>query len=287
VEFAVWLRRVRSQARLSQLALALQAGVSQRHLSFLESGRARPGRDTVLKLAQALRLAPEVANALLQSAGFAAAFDERPWAAPELAPLRAAAAQILIAHTPSPAVLVDVSGDVIDTNAAFDRALAALGDAPTLWRQSHGDYPRNLYRLTLHPRGTAQFLVNFDEVAAATLRRAAAEANASPRLAALLIEIATWPRMNPGWLDPDQGPPPTPVIVEQYRVGDAIVGVIAVTTTFGAPMDLVGGGLRIESYFPADEASAAVLSDPVRNPISTLPDAGPRVSSRRQKGGKP
>ena len=97
VEFSVALRRARLQARLSQMALGFQAGVSQRHLSFLESGRALPGRETVLKLARALRLAPEAVNALLSSAGFAPAFDERPWAAPEFAALRAAARQILSA----------------------------------------------------------------------------------------------------------------------------------------------------------------------------------------------
>ncbi len=242
------------------MALGYQAGVSQRHLSFLESGRALPGRETVLKLAQGLRLAPEAVNALLSSAGFAPAFDERPWAAPEFAALRAAARQILSAHTPSPAVLIDISGDIVETNQAFDRALEALGDAPTLWRDSHGDNPRNLYRLSLHPQGTAQFLVNFQEVAAATLRRAAAEAASSPRLQAMVDEIAQWPGVEPGWLDVASRPPPSPVIVERYRVGGTVISLIAVTTTFGAPLDLVAGGLRIESYFPADPESGAALS---------------------------
>lgn len=261
MEFAVSLRRARRQARLSQMALALQAGVSQRHLSFLETGRARPGRDTAMKLARAMRLSPEAGNTLLQAAGFAPAFQERAWTAPEFAPLRATALRVLRQHTPCPAVLIDIAGDVIETNCAFQRALALLSEPEALWRESHGDQPRNLLRLTLHPRGTAQFLINVEEVAAATLRRAAAEADSSPRLTALLAEMRSWPGINPAWLEPDLERPPAPVIVERYRVGGGIVGLIAVTTTFGAPVDLVAGGLRIESYFPADETSAAVLRD--------------------------
>lgn len=262
--FAAALRDLRSKARLSQMELALRAGVSQRHLSFLESGRARPGRETVLKLVRALRLAPEPANALLQTAGFAPAFTEQAWTSPEYAPLHAAAVQVLAAHTPSPAILIDIAGDVIKTNPAFDRALAVVGDPDRLWRDTHDAHPRNLYRLTLHPRGTAQFLINFAEVAAATLRRAAMEASASVRLQKLLAEIAGWPAIDPAWLTASASGPPAPVIVERYRVGDAVIALVAVTTTFGAPMDLVAGGLRIESYFPADEVSAAILHERMR-----------------------
>lgn len=263
------LRRARARAGLSQMALALEAGMSQRHVSFLETGRAQPRRDTILRLAGALQLSPQETDACLAAAGFAPARRDRSRDPTPPAEMQAAARRILALQTRTPAALVDIDGAIIATNSAFDRALAALGDPDRLWRDSHGDQPRNLYRLSLHPRGLAQHLVNLGEVAAATLRRVAREAQEAPRLRALLAEVLTWPGMNPGWLDPPGGAPAGPILVERYRVGGAIVGVIASITTIGAPVDAIDGGLRLESYFPADPSSSDTLN-------GLLGDAGPR-----------
>lgn len=258
--FASELRNLRLGARLSQLELALHAGISQRHLSFLESARSAPGREVATKLAAALRLSPESANDLLAKAGFAPPFPPLPWSSASMAPLRAAAAHVLAGASPFPSVLMDVSGDLLDANPSFEAAIALIDAPEALFQRSHGDNPRNLYRLTLHPQGLSAALINRDEVFAATLQRMHAEAASSPRLSALLEEVKRWEGVRPEWLAPNWRSKPTPIVIERYRVNDAVVSVFAITTTLGAPMEVAAGGVRIESYFPADDASRALMT---------------------------
>lgn len=257
--FAELLLAHRRAARLSQLDLALEAGTSQRHLSFLESGRSRPGRAVAEALAEALRLPPIAANELLQAAGFAAMFREHRWNEAAMAPIRSAAQTILRAHMPYPALLIDAANDVIAANAGFDAVLGVFGDAAAIWARTHDGEPRNLLRLSLHPDGPAAQMLDFESVARATLARALREAPYSARLRAVLDDIARFPNIDPAWLNPAWGPAPAPVIEERYRIGGQVYGVFAIVTTMGAPMDLTGGSLRIESYFPLDSASAAFL----------------------------
>jgi transcriptional regulator with XRE-family HTH domain len=259
VVFGTVLRSLRRAARLSQLQLANSSGVSQRHLSFLESGRSNPGRDVVVRLAQGLALAPEATNDLMEKAGFAAPFIHYEWTSAVMEPLRQAAAHILNGHMPYPAVLVDVAGDVVDANPAFQTALSLLDDPETLWRRTHGRHARNLYRLTLHPDGPARFLLNFEDVARATLRRAASEARKSPRLNALVVDIISWPNIDPAWCAVNLKEHTGPIIEELYRAGKAVASVFAITTTIGAPCDFAAGALHIESYFPADAATKTLL----------------------------
>lgn len=258
--FPALLRRHRHEARFSQLDLALRAGVSQRHVSFLECARAKPGRAVAARLAEALALDPHTANALLAAAGFAPTFIARAWNDAAMAPLRHAARHVLKGHMPYPAVLLDDAGDILDENPAFARVLTLLGDVDALWRRTHGEKPRNLLRLAAHPRGLAPALVNFEEVTRATLQRAIAEAPQSPRLQSVLAEIAAYPNVDPVWLKPIWGPPPGPIIEERYRVRSTAFGVFAVVTTLGAPMDITARTLRVEAFFPADEASKKVLT---------------------------
>lgn len=258
-KFAELLLGHRRAARLSQLDLALAAGTSQRHLSFLESGRSRPGRAVAAALAEALQLPPIAANELLQAAGFAAMFREYRWSEAAMAPIRSAAQTILRAHMPYPALLIDDASDVIDANPAFDAVLGVFGDAQAIWARTHDGTPRNLLRLSLHPDGPATHMLDFETVARATLARALREAPYSPRLRAVLDDIARFPNIDPAWLKPVWGPAPAPVIEERYRIDGQVYGVFAIVTTMGAPMDLTGGSLRIESYFPLDDASTAFL----------------------------
>lgn len=257
--FAIMLKALRHERRLSQLELALAAEVSQRHLSFLESGRSKPGRSVAARLATALELAPEAANALMAEAGFAPLFPVRAMSDPVMAPLRSAAAHVLQGHLPYPAVLVDTVGDVLDANTAFDAVLSLFGDPAELWARTHAGKPRNLYRLTLHPAGTADALENFDEVAQATLQRIVREAQAGARSTALVEEIVRWETIDPDWARPNWGPPPAPIIAERYKIGHETLRVFAVTTRLGAAMDAVAGGLRVESYFPADDKTRNVM----------------------------
>lgn len=240
--------------------LALEAGVSQRHLSFLESNRARPGRGVVEKLARALALSPEGANALMASAGYAPLFPPRALSDAQMAPVRRAAAELLRRHAPYPAVLIDAAGDVIEVNSGFDAALSLIDDPAALWARSHpAGEPRNLLRLSLHPEGPAAAMVNFESAARATIERARAEAQGLSRLDALLTEIASWPNIDPAWLEPHWGPTPAPIIEERYKTGDVDLALFAVITSLGAPMDATASSLRIESFFPADEPSRQVL----------------------------
>lgn len=276
--FAELLLAHRSAARLSQLDLALAAGTSQRHLSFLESGRSRPGRAVAAALAEALQLPPMAANDLLQAAGFAAMFREHRWSEAAMAPIRSAAQTILRAHMPSPAVLIDDASDVIDANLAFDAVLGVFGDATAIWARTHDGKPRNLLRLSLHPDGPAAHMLDFEQVARATLARALREAPYSARLRAVLDDVARYPNIDRAWLKPAWGPAPAPVIEERYRIDGQIYGVFAIVTTMGAPMDLSGGSLRIESYFPLDSASAAFLDQVTANIAGA---AQPALANRR------
>lgn len=239
--------------------LALEAGVSQRHLSFLESDRARPGRGVVEKLARALALSAPIANALMESAGYAPLFAQRAWSDEDMAPIRRAAAELLRRHAPYPAVLIDAASDVIAVNSGFDAALGLIDDPDRLWARTHpGGEPRNFLRLSLHPNGPAAAMVNFEAVARATLQRARAEAQGSQRLESLLADISRWPNIDPAWIEPNWGPPPGPIIEERYKTQEKELALFAVITSLGAPMD-AAANLRVESFFPADDASKRVL----------------------------
>ena len=227
--------------------------ISQRQISFLETGRSNPSRESVLKLAQALKLSPTSTNDLMAAAGYAEAFHAPGWDSDAMAPVRLASAHILESHLPYPAVLLTAAGDVLQANAAFDHALSLLDDPASLWARSHGEKPRNLYRLSLHAEGLMPHMANFPEIARATLQRAAREAAHQPKLAADIKEFLSWPHIDPAWLE--TGNEAGPVIEERYKVAGAVISVFAVVTTLGAPIDIAMGAVRIESYFPANEPS--------------------------------
>ena len=158
------LRDWRQRRRLSQLDLALEAGVSARHLSFVETGRSRPSAEMVLHLAEQLDVPLRDRNALLLAAGFAPAYAERPLDAPEMAPVREAIQLVLDGHDPYPAVVVDRRWDVVASN----RGLAALMTGVATWLL---EPPVNVMRLSLHPEGAAPRIVNLGEVRAHLLER--------------------------------------------------------------------------------------------------------------------
>ena len=256
-EFGPLLRTLRRRVGLSQLTLALAAETSQRHLSFLETGRAQPGRAVAMRLAAALKLARPEARALLAAGGFAPDADDRPASPDQWAAVMA----VLRAYGPYPALAMTVEGDVIAANPALDSLLALIEEPEALWRRTCGDGPRNLYRLTFHPEGLIGALVNRNAVAQASLGRAQAEAHASPRLADLIASCAGWLGWRAGRCDAGlaiHGP----TQIERYAVGGRLLSFMATTTTIGAPFDAAdGGGIRVEAYLPVDsETEAATLS---------------------------
>lgn len=252
VTFGPMLRRWRTQRRLSQLDLSTLSGVSTRHLSFLETGRSRPSRRMVLDLAGHLDVPLRECNQLLTAAGFAPAYPQRAYDAPEMASVRAAVEQVLHGHAPWPALAVDRYWDVVAMNAGA--AVLAEHLAPSLL-----DPPLNVYRASLHPDGLAPRVVNFPEFAHHLLHRLRhdVEVSADPRLADLLAEVEAYPTVRE--LPRPTAPGPDVVLPMRLRHPEGELALFSVISTFGTPVDVTVAELAIETFFPLDEATATRL----------------------------
>jgi len=251
------LREWRQRRKLSQLALALAAGVSQRHLSFVESGRTRPSRDMVLRLATCLELPLRERNRMLLAAGFAPLYPERPLDDPALGAARAAIERVLLAHEPYPALAVDRHWTLVAANRAVGPLLA--GASPALLAP-----PLNVLRLTLHPEGVAPRIVNYGQVRAHLLERLHQQVGASgdDALAALYDELRGYPppardgaRRSPAIASEGAG-----VFVPlQLATDDGVLAFLSTTTVFGTPVDVTLAELALECFFPADAETAERL----------------------------
>jgi transcriptional regulator with XRE-family HTH domain len=244
------LRAWRSRRRLSQLDLALDAEISARHLSFLETGRSRPSRGMLLRLADRLAIPARDRNLLLVAAGFAPALPEHSLDDPALAAARRAVELVLKAHEPFPALAVDRHWQLVAANAGVAPLL--VGAAPELLVP-----PVNVLRLSLHPNGVAARIDNLAEWRAHILHRLEAQVAASgdPVLAELLTELKNYP----GGLvrgGEDYGGVAVPL---RLRAGEGILSFLGTTTMFGTPIDVTLAELAIEAFLPADEATAAAL----------------------------
>lgn len=252
------LRDWRKRRRRTQLDLALDAGISARHLSFVETGRSKPSADMVLLLAEQLEVPFRERNHLLLAAGHAPAFPERPLQDPEMAPVREALDLILTGHEPYPALVIDRGWNVVAANSAF-RALATWVDPALL------ELPINAMRAGLHPRGLAQWIVNLGEVRAYFLGRLARQVaiTADAALAALLDEVTSYPASA---LAPEPEPAAdmpasdilTPLI--RFRAPDGSeLSFFATVATFGTAAEVTTSELSIELAFPADAVTATAL----------------------------
>jgi transcriptional regulator with XRE-family HTH domain len=242
------LRRWRERRRLSQLELSNRAAVSTRHLSYVETGRSRPSRELLLHLAEALDVPLREQNRMLLAAGHAPHFSDRPVDAPELADVRRALDQVLEAHDPWPAVLVDGHWDVVGMNAGA--WLFADGVDPALLEP-----PINVIRLSLHPQGLARRVVNLGEFARHLVLRLQRQfdATADPVLGALLDEVEPWVPLEHGH---GHGTPPGVVlpIVLHSPVGE--LRLFSTIATFGAPLDATLSELALEAFYPSDRVTA-------------------------------
>jgi len=247
------LRDWRRRRRLSQLALALEAGVSARHLSFVETGRATPSREMVLRLAERLEVPLRERNALLLSAGYAPAYhDAGADDADALRDVRAAAELLLAALEPCPALLVNRHWTMLAANRALAPLLADV-DAALLAP------PVNALRASLHPRGLAPRVVNLGEWRAHVLARLAREAarDADPALQRLLAELRDYPAPTARTpLEPAAG-----VVVPLRLASPAgVLSFVSTTTVFSAATDVVVSELAIEAFLPADEFTRRALA---------------------------
>ncbi len=258
--FGPMLRTWRRRRGASQLALALQSGVSQRHVSFLESGRARPSREMVVQLSTALDIPLRQRNAMLLAAGFAPVYRESNLAAPELTPVRQAIDRILEKHEPYPAVVIDRLWNLLQANEAAQAFTLFLFEGPPP-APSPGKGP-NVLRWLLDPQALRAKIANWEEVARYLVSTTYAEilaAGGEPRALAFIEEIMAYPDVPASFRKLRFEDRPTPVLTVEYLVGGKALSVFTTIATLGTPQDITLQEIRIECFFPADERSDALF----------------------------
>lgn len=255
------LRWWRGRRGLSQLDLASAAGTTQRHVSFLESGRAAPSREMTLRLAAALDVPLRQQNALLLAAGYAPAWRESDLSAPELAKVNNALDYMLAQQEPYPAFVVDRRWNLLRANAGAQRLTEFLtGPAPASQAPVE---PVNLAVGLVSPDGLRSFIVNWQEVALYFLRgvQADAMADGTPETADLLKRLLAFPGL-PALsevMPPEEAQ--APVLTIHFRRGETSLRLFTTIATLGTPQDVTLQEIRIECFFPADDATAQVFHD--------------------------
>lgn len=249
------VRTWRQRRHLSQLDLAGDAEISTRHLSFIETGRSIPSREMVLRLSERLDIPLRTRNVLLVAAGHAPVFRERPLADPALQAARAAVDLVLASHEPCPALAVDRHWTMVAANRAVAPMLEGID--PSLLEP-----PVNVLRVSLHPLGMAPRIANYPEWREHVLLRLRRqiEATADGVLTALLKELSEYPA--PAGSEPpvSTGDPYAGVVVPiRLRTPGGILAFFSTTTVFGTPVDITLSELALETFFPADEATAQAL----------------------------
>jgi transcriptional regulator with XRE-family HTH domain len=245
------LRDWRRRRRLSQLDLALEAGVSARHVSFVETGRSRPSPEMVLHLAEQLDVPLRDRNGLLLAAGYAPVYRELGLSAEEAAAVKAALERLLATQEPYPAVVMDRHWDVVSTNRAAERLFAWLLGAP-------GE--ANVIRLMFDPGGLRSHVRNWEAAAEALVQRVHREAVGGipdPRTVALLEEALAYPGVPAEWRAPDFARALLPIVPIEFEKNGLALSYFSTVTTLGTPQDAVLQEIRVESFCPADERTAA------------------------------
>jgi transcriptional regulator with XRE-family HTH domain len=251
------LRRWREARRMSQLDLALEAEVSARHISFLETGRATPSREMLLTLSNVLEIPLRERNVLLQAAGYAPIYRETSLDDPKMSHIRAAVQFILKQHEPHSALAFDRRHDIVMANSVFARLInTVLPDQPIkLTPLSVCPRPRlNLLRLMFDPAGLRRLIVNWEQIAKSLLNeayRAAAWAR-DEESERLLAEILSYPGVPTRWREPDFEAPREIVLPIEMRIGDRTIRMFSTVTTLGRPQDVTLEELHIEAFYPAE-----------------------------------
>jgi hypothetical protein len=236
--------------------LSLDAEISTRHLSCVETGRAQPSREMVVRLAEALQVPLRERNALLLAAGYAPLYRDMGLDAPELEAVRRGVELLITQLEPNPVLVLDRHWNTLRMNAGAKRILA-------LFPGCDSGTPHNGVRLVFQPQGLRPFIENWDVVAAHIIRRLHREAAENPSdetLKAFLEELLSYPGVPSRWrmLDLDDAPPP--FLTLNYRWKDSTIRLFSTLTTLGTPLDVALQELRIETFFPADEATRALVN---------------------------
>jgi len=247
------LRGWRARRGFSQLQLAGEVGVSQRHLGFIEVGRSEPSRALVLGLARALDVPLRDRNALLLAAGYAPLYPDPAWDADEMRIVRRALDRLLRQHEPFPAVVLDRHWNVLQANEAAPRLFGRFVDLSTRPR------PRNLLHLLFDPQGLRPFVANWPEVARGLFERIAREAVGGvidERLRELLDELRRYPGVDAGWQSAE-AVGAGPVIPITFETGPMRLSYFSMVSTVGTPTTIAAQELRVECMFAADDATEA------------------------------
>ena len=252
----ILLREWRSARRMSQLDLALEAELSARHLGFVETGKSQPSRETVARLAEALRVPLRERNALLLAAGYAPHHPESPLATPALEHMRQAIDLILEHQEPYPAFVLNRYFDVLGANAAAVRInMLVMGDRPSV----HA----NLLHQIFDPADFRRVILNWPEVAARFIRQLHEELVATPfdtRARALLDQVLGYPEVPQGWRVRDIAAEPSPIVTLAFASPEGPLRFFETITTFAAPRDVTLDEIRIDCAFPADAHTAEVCA---------------------------
>ncbi|MCJ0903359.1 helix-turn-helix domain-containing protein [Rhodococcus sp. ARC_M6] len=247
VDVGTQLKAWRERRRLTQLGLSSAAGVSTRHLSFIETGRSKPSKDMIIHLSECLDVPLRQRNSLLLAGGHAPAYSQSALAEAPMAAVSDAINRIIDAHDPFPAVVVDHHWDLIAGNRAV--GILTEGSAPFLLEP-----PVNVLRLSLHPEGMAPRIVNLAQWRThviARLRREV-EVTADAQLGGLLEELRTYPSGGE-WHEDEMSSLLVPL---RIRAGDTELAMFSTTTVFGTPRDVTLAEIAIESFYPSDPATA-------------------------------
>jgi transcriptional regulator with XRE-family HTH domain len=254
--FGVLLKQWRSQRGFSQLDLAVTSQVSQRHISFLESGRAKPSREMVLQLAEVLEIPLRQQNLMLTAAGFAPIHAQTDLSAPEMASIRRALDFMLRQQEPYPAIVVDRYWNLLLPNNAATQLLTAFIAPEQLQTHFYQDGKVNLMRAMFHPQGLRPFVVNWKDFSGHLLQRLHREAIAdgeSEQSKALLNELMSYPSISEVWHTSDRAVQNTMLLTVHLKRADLELQFFSTIATLGTPYDITLQELRIECLFPANE----------------------------------
>ena len=257
--FGRLLKQWRERRRLSQLALAVDAEISSRHLSFIETGRSQPSRDMVLLLSRVLEVPPRGRNDLLTAAGYAPVYRETGLEAPEMADVRRALDFMMRQQEPYPALVIDGHWNILMTNAGARRLMGLILD-PGAVAAVGG--PPNAMRLFYHPLGMRPFIVNWEATAAGLiqwLHRDLARGIGDAETSRLLEELLSYPDVPRKWRTLDLDAAPVPFLGVELRRDKTHLTFFSTLTTLGVPYDITLHELRVECFFPADRESETLL----------------------------
>lgn len=260
--FTSTLRQWRKQKKLSQLELALAADVSQRHISWLETGRSQPSREMVIRLSEALSIPLRDRNHLLNTAGFANLYSHSSLDEPSMTPVLTILETLLDHHLPYPAYVVDRFWNIKMLNSAATMMFEVAGDAEKIWHDIGDNGERNIALLTVHPKGLRNYIQNWNDMIEPFIKRLKQEAFESnePELIERFKQLEFYAGELPTNAS-QLNAPLTPILPVIFGTDQFTLSLYSIISTFGTAQDITANELRIESFYPADQQTAKFFSE--------------------------